>query len=117
MIVNLADKLAQFQDTWAPRTVARINDYDVRLAKAKGEFAWHSHPDTDELFLVVAGTLHIDLEAGPVTLRAGELYVVPRGTRHRPWSEEGAEFLLFEPSDVVNTGDSPGALTAVRREL
>lgn len=117
MTVNLADKLAQFQDTWAPRTVARVNDYDVRVAKARGEFAWHAHPDTDELFLVVRGTLNIDLEGGGVTLNAGELFVVPRGTRHRRWSEQGAEFLLFEPSHVVNTGDSPGALTAVRREL
>ena len=117
--VNLAAKLAQFHDAWAPRTIARVNDYDVRLAKARGEFAWHAHPDTDELFLVVHGTLHIDLEpaAASVTLRAGELFVVPRGTRHRPWSEEGAEFLLFEPSGVVNTGDAPGALTAPRREL
>lgn len=119
--VNLAAKLAQFQDCWAPRTVARVNDYDVRLAKARGEFAWHAHADTDELFLVVDGTLHIDLEADArpetVTLRAGELFVVPRGRRHRPWSDEGAEFLLLEPSHVVNTGDTPGALTAPRREL
>lgn len=117
--VNLADKLAHFEDCWAPRTVARVNDYDVRVARARGEFAWHAHPDTDELFLVVRGTLHIDLEpeAATVTLRAGELFVVPRGTRHRPRSEDGAEFLLFEPSGVVNTGDTPGALTAPRREI
>jgi mannose-6-phosphate isomerase-like protein (cupin superfamily) len=115
--INLAQALTQFQDTWAPRTIARVNDYDVRLVKTKGAFDWHAHPETDELFLVVTGTLQISLEAGTVRLEAGEMYVVPRGVRHRPWSDEGAEVLLFEPSTVVNTGDSPSALTAPRREL
>lgn len=115
----LARALAQFQDTWAPRTIARVNDYDVRVVKTKGAFSWHAHPDTDELFLVLSGTLHIALEEGTVRLDAGELYVVPRGVRHRPWSDDdaGAEVLLFEPSSVENTGDSPGALTAPRRVL
>lgn len=92
-----------------------MNDYDVRVVKTHGDFTWHSHPDTDELFLVVAGSLTIRLESGEVTLGPGQLYVVPKGVRHQPCSAEGASVLLIEPSCTVNTGDSPGRLTAERR--
>ena len=113
--VSLEQVLAGFDETWQPRTVATVNDYDVRLVKALGEFARHSHPDTDELFLVVEGELTIRLDAGDVVLGPGQLYVVPRGTAHQPYSEHGASALLLEPSDTVNTGDAPGPLTAERR--
>jgi len=115
--VDLGAALATFHEAWQPRTVATLNDYDVRVAKTVGEFTWHSHPDTDELFLVVKGALTIRMEAGDVTLGPGQLYVVPRGVRHQPVSSEGAEIVLIEPSVTVNTGDSPGALTAERRML
>lgn len=106
--VTLAAALATFEDTWAPRTVATVNDYDVRLFKAKGAFTRHTHANTDELFLVLDGTLTIRLDDGDVTLTAGQLYVVPRGTPHQPYSEHGASALLLEPSATVHTGDSPG---------
>lgn len=115
--VNLADVLSSFEDTWAPRTVAVVNDYDIRVAKARGEFTRHSHPDTDEVFLVLDGSLTIRMDAGDVTLRSGELLVVPRGVHHQPYAPDGAQILLLEPSDTVNTGDAPGALTAERRVL
>src|SRR4051794_5662223 len=115
--VQLEQALASFSEVWSPRTVATVNDYDVRLFKAAGEFSRHSHPDTDELFLVLAGELTIRLDDGDVTLGPGQLYVVPRGTPHQPWSEHGASALLLEPSDTVNTGDSPSSLTAERRGL
>jgi mannose-6-phosphate isomerase-like protein (cupin superfamily) len=115
--VDLGAALATFHEAWQPRTVATLNDYDVRVAKTVGEFTWHSHPDTDELFLVVKGSLTIRMEAGDVTLGPGQLYVVPRGVRHQPVSSEGAEIVLIEPSVTVNTGDSPGSLTAERRML
>ena len=113
--VDLAGVLATFDDTWSPRTVAGMNDYDVRVVKAAGEFTRHSHPETDELFLVLRGSLTIRMDAGDVTLGPGQLYVVPRGVPHQPVSVEGAELLLVEPSATVNTGDAPGALTAPRR--
>jgi len=95
-----------------------MNDYDVRLGKTVGQFARHSHPETDELFLVLKGHLIIRMDAGDVDLTPGQLYVVPRGVPHQPISaEEGAEVLLFEPSTTVNTGDTPGALTAERRVI
>lgn len=115
--VTLTTALSTFDETWAPRTVATVNDYDVRLFKAQGEFARHTHRDTDELFLVLDGSLTIRLDDGDVALGPGQLYVVPRGTPHQPYSEHGAAALLLEPTSTVNTGDSPGALTAERRGL
>jgi mannose-6-phosphate isomerase-like protein (cupin superfamily) len=115
--VDLAAALATFDEPWQPRTVALLNDYDVRVARTVGEFSWHTHPDTDELFLVVSGSLTIRMDDDEVTLGPGQLYVVPRGVRHQPWSPDGAEIVLIEPSATVNTGDSPGELTAVRRVI
>ncbi|MDT7571250.1 MAG: hypothetical protein QOE05_1424 [Actinomycetota bacterium] len=113
--VDLAGVLATFEEPWSPRTVAVLNDYDVRVVRTHGEFARHSHPETDELFLVLHGSLTIRLDDEDVTLGPGQLYVVPRGVHHQPVSVDGAEVLLVEPSETVNTGDNPGALTAPRR--
>ena len=113
--VDLAAVLATFNDLWSPRTVATLNDYDVRLVKTHGEFTRHSHPETDEVFLVLAGSLIIRLDDSEVTLGPGQLYVVPRGVYHQPVSIQGAEVLLIEPRDTVNTGDTPSTLTADRR--
>jgi mannose-6-phosphate isomerase-like protein (cupin superfamily) len=113
--VDLTDVLATFDEPWSPRTVAIVNDYDVRVVKTKGEFTEHSHPDTDEFFLVLRGALTIRTERGDVELRAGQMYVVPRGMRHQPVSVDEAQVLLFEPSSTVNTGDTPSDLTAHRR--
>lgn len=111
---NLAAVLATLGDTWSPRTVAVVNDYDVRVVKAEGEFTRHTHQDTDEFFLVLDGQLTIRLDAGDVTLSRGEVYVVARGVRRQPVSVGGAQVLLLEPSVTVNTGDNPGDLTASR---
>lgn len=113
--VDLAAALSTFQEPWSPRTVATLNDYDVRVVKAHGELTRHSHPGTDEVFLVLTGSLTIRLDDGEVTLLPGQLYVVPRGVHHQPVSTDGAEVLLIEPSATVNTGDSPSDLTAKRR--
>lgn len=114
-VINLAAVLASFNDPWAPRTVATLNDYDVRVAKALGdEFTRHSHPETDELFLVLTGKLTIRMDAGDVDLKPGDLYVVPRGVEHQPVSPDGAEVLLIEPTATVNTGDTPSEFTQRR---
>jgi len=113
--VDLAAVLASFDETWSPRTVGTVNDYDVRVVHTRGEFTPHSHPETDELFLVLSGELTIRTDAGDVTLGPGQLYVVPRGVRHQPVSPGGADILLLEPSATVNTGDTPSGLTAERR--
>ena len=113
--VDLADVLSGFDEPWSPRTVATLNDYDLRVVKTQGEFTRHSHPETDEAFLVLAGSLTIRLDDAEITLGPGQLYVVPRGVSHQPISAQGAQVLLIEPSDTVNTGDTPSKLTAKRR--
>jgi mannose-6-phosphate isomerase-like protein (cupin superfamily) len=113
--VDLAAVLAQIEQPWQPRTVAVLNDYDLRVVRTHGEFTRHSHPETDEVFLVLSGSLTIRMDDGDVTLGPGQLYVVPKGMPHQPFSTDGAEVLLVEPSDTVNTGDNPGDFTAERR--
>ncbi len=99
------DKLALFRGHWAPKIVAQMNDTQVKLVKVRGDFVWHSHGDTDELFLVLAGELRIDFRDGAVTLHEGELCVVPKGIEHKPYAEEECHLLLLEPVGTVNTGD------------
>lgn len=110
--INLAEKLTHIPDTWSPRVVAELNDYQFKLVRLDGEFVWHSHADTDEAFLVIAGELRIALRDGHVDLKAGELFVVPKGVEHKPVAERECQVLLVEPRGVVNTGDAGGAMTA-----
>ena len=113
--INLAGKLAAFSEYWSPRIVASFNGHDVMVVKVKGEFVWHSHPDTDDFFLVLDGRLRIDLPDGPVHLGPGELYIVPRGLDHRPVAAEETHLLLIEPAGTPNTGDP--ATAAVKRRI
>ncbi|WP_406210112.1 cupin domain-containing protein [Streptomyces decoyicus] len=106
--VNIADKLSQFSDLWSQKKIADVNDYEVKLAKLKGEFVWHTHEDTDELFLVISGRLTIQLRDGDVVLGPGELFVVPRGVEHCPVADEETAILLLEPTGTLNTGDAGG---------
>ena len=110
--INLGEKLELFTEHWQPKIVAQLNDYDVRIVKVKGEFVWHKHDETDDLFLVLKGHLTIQLRDRNIELDRGELYVVPRGVEHCPRAEEEASVLLIEPSGTVNTGDAGGPLTA-----
>ena len=105
--VDLAVAFARFTEQWQPHTIARLNDYDVRIAKVQGEFTWHAHPETDEFFLVVDGTLVLQLRDGDVTLTPGQLYVVPKGVEHCPKAESECQILMVEPTATVNTGDLP----------
>jgi mannose-6-phosphate isomerase-like protein (cupin superfamily) len=109
--INLAEKFRLITEQWAPRTIATVNDYDVRIAKIQGEFEPHRHPETDELFLVLAGELTIRMAGGDVTLGAGEIYVVPAGTEHQPVAGPETQILMFEPTTTVNTGDAGGPRT------
>ena len=111
-VVNLADRFAQFTDQWSPKVIARVNDYEIKAVRLEGEFVWHQHDDTDELFLVLDGQLTIQLRDREVRLGPGELFVVPRGVEHCPQAEHEVRALLLEPRGVVNTGDAGGELTA-----
>jgi mannose-6-phosphate isomerase-like protein (cupin superfamily) len=109
--VNIAEKFALFSDLWSPKVVGRLDDYEIKLAKIAGEFVWHKHDDDDEMFLVVAGGLTIELRDRNVTLEAGEFFVVPRGIEHRPVAEQECQILLFERAGVAHTGDVISDLT------
>jgi mannose-6-phosphate isomerase-like protein (cupin superfamily) len=112
--INLAEKLGMFEQRWSPRTVATFNELDVMVVKVKGEFVWHKHDDTDDLFLVLKGVLEIQLRDRAVTLGPGEMFVVPRGVEHCPRALEEAHVLIIEPTGTPNTGD---AATAVQRKV
>jgi mannose-6-phosphate isomerase-like protein (cupin superfamily) len=115
--VNLADALGSFDEAFQPRIVGYYNDSKIQVAKTRGEFVWHSHPDTDDFFLVVSGRLTIQLRDRDVELGPGELFVVPRGVEHCPRADEGAEILLIEPRGTQNTGDSDERAAAPEVEL
>ncbi len=102
--VNFADKLAQIHEHWKPRVMAEMNDYQFKIVKILGDFVWHDHVDTDETFIVLDGVLRIDMRDGHVIVRAGEMFVVPRGVEHKPYAEHEVRMMLIEPRGVVNTG-------------
>ena len=103
--VNLAEKLALFQETWQPKVVGELNGQLVKLVKFQGPFVWHHHETEDELFLVVKGRMVMELHDREISLEEGEFFIVPRGVEHRPVAEEEAQVLLFEPASVLNTGN------------
>jgi len=113
--INLAEKLATFTEHWQPRTIGQFNGHDLLVVKAKGEFTWHKHDETDDLFLVLKGRVTIQMRDGDVTLGPGELFVVPKGEEHCPIAEDEAHILLIEPTGTPNTGDAETA--APRREI
>jgi mannose-6-phosphate isomerase-like protein (cupin superfamily) len=113
--INLAQKLATFSEHWQPRTVGRFNGHDLMVVKVKGEFVWHTHAATDDLFLVLQGRLTIQMREGDVTLGPGEMFVVPQGVEHCPRADEEAHLLLIEPTGTPNTGNA--ATAAARRVI
>ena len=115
--VNLAEKLALLDRPFSPGIVGQLNDLKLMVVKARGEFVWHKHDDTDDLFLVLKGRLTIQLRDRDVVLEPGELFVVPRGVEHCPKADDETHVLLIEPRGTVNTGDAGGELTVAEREI
>jgi mannose-6-phosphate isomerase-like protein (cupin superfamily) len=111
--INFAEKLGKFTEHWSPRVVAEMNDYQFKLVKLQGEFVWHSHEDTDEVFLVIDGEMQIGFRDRDVTVRAGEMFVVPKGVEHVTRAANECHALIIEPRGVVNTGEAGGGLTAM----
>ncbi|MCB9153893.1 MAG: cupin domain-containing protein [Caldilineae bacterium] len=110
--INFHDKLQLISEHWSPKIIARMNDTHLKLVKIQGEFVWHSHPETDEVFVVLDGSMTIEFRDGVVTLNNGEMVVVPKGVEHRPVAAEECSVLLIEPTGTVNTGDAGGDMTA-----
>jgi mannose-6-phosphate isomerase-like protein (cupin superfamily) len=110
--INLQEKFAKFSDHWSPKIIAQMNDYHFKLVKFRGEFIWHIHTDTDEVFITLDGEMSIEFRNGKVQLKPGELFVVPKGVEHRPCAEKECKIMLVEPAGTINTGDAGGDLTA-----
>lgn len=110
--INLREKLSKFSEHWSPKNVAQMNDYHFKIAKVQGEFIWHDHPETDEVFLILRGQLEIQFRDGSVTLNEGEMFVVPKGLEHRPVARNECHIMLVEPAGTVNTGDVVSERTA-----
>jgi mannose-6-phosphate isomerase-like protein (cupin superfamily) len=109
--IDLSDKLSRFSDKWAPKIIAQLNDYHIKLAKIEGQFIWHSHPETDELFFLLDGTMIIQMREGNIELKPGQMFVVPKGMAHKPVAGEECHVMLIEPAGTVNTGDAGGEMT------
>ena len=112
VVINLQDKFAKFSEHWTPKVIAEMNDYQFKLVKIEGEFVWHNHSDTDEVFIVVEGKMKIEFEHETIELNQGEMYVVPKGVQHKPYAEQECKVMLVEPKGVVNTGENSGDLPA-----
>jgi mannose-6-phosphate isomerase-like protein (cupin superfamily) len=110
--INLVEKFRKFSEQWSPKIIAQMNEYHFKLVKLQGEFVWHKHVDTDEVFLILEGAMRIDFRDGVVELKTGEMFVVPKGIEHRPYAAKECHVLLVEPAGTINTGDTGGQLTA-----
>jgi len=110
--INFEEKLAKFSEYWSPKIIARMNDYHFKLVKLQGDFVWHAHADTDEVFIILDGEMSIEFRDGKVDLQAGEMFVVPKGAEHKPFAEKECKIMVIEPAGTINTGDAGGDLTA-----
>tara|TARA_B100001287_G_scaffold150238_1_gene126483 strand:- start:995 stop:1354 length:360 start_codon:yes stop_codon:yes gene_type:complete len=114
--INFKNKFAKFNEHWEPKVIAKLNDYEFKLVKIKDDFIWHQHETTDEAFIVLQGSIGIEFEDETITLDEGEMVVVPKGVKHKPFAEHEAHILIVEPKDVRNTGDTLDKLTAPNDE-
>lgn len=110
-VVDIDEKFALFTEQWSPKVIGRINDYLVKIGKLEGQFVWHKHDDTDELFMVNKGVLYVDLRDETVSVEKGQMLVVPRGVEHLTRADEECELIMFEPEATLNTGDVRGDMT------
>lgn len=110
--MNFNEKYRKFSDQWSPKIIAQMNDYHFKLVRVEGDFTWHSHEDTDEVFIIIDGSLRIDFRDSSVKLDSGEMIVIPKGVEHKPFAENECKIMLVEPAGTVNTGDAGGEKTS-----
>ena len=114
--INFQEKLAKFSEHWTPKVIAEMNDYQFKLVKIQGEFVWHNHSDTDEVFIVIKGSMKIEFDTEIIEINEGEMIVVPKGVDHKPTAENECHVMLVEPKGILNTGNVKGDLTAPNDE-
>lgn len=110
--INLKEKFNLFSEHWSPKIIAQMNDYHFKVVKFQGDFVWHSHPETDEVFITLEGEMIIEFRDGKVKLEAGEMFVVPKGVEHKPFAENECKIMVVEPAGTINTGNAGGDMTA-----
>tara|TARA_Y100000739_G_scaffold147201_1_gene126805 strand:- start:415 stop:774 length:360 start_codon:yes stop_codon:yes gene_type:complete len=110
--INFKSKFSKFNDQWSPKVIAKMNNYQFKLVKIQDDFIWHKHDDTDEVFIVIDGQIYIEFEDQTVQINEGEMIVVPKGVKHKPYAKNEAKIMLVEPAGVVNTGDQEDKRTA-----
>lgn len=115
-VVNIEHKFSLFNDHWSPKIIGELNGQEIKLAKVKGEFVWHNHQNEDEMFLVIRGTLKIEMRDGTVEIKEGEMFIVPRGVEHKPIAEDEVWLMLFEPAETKHTGNVKDKLTVEKFE-
>lgn len=115
-VIDIKEKFTRFEEQWSPRIIAQLNDYHFKIARIEGEFVWHSHPETDEVFIVIEGEFEIQLRDETLILKEGEMCVIPKGVEHRPVAEQECQILMVEPAGTVNTGDAGGDCTVTDTE-
>lgn len=115
-VVNFAEKFAKIEEFHSYKVVAQMNDYHIKLVRMQREFIWHSHPETDEVFLVLDGKLEIALRDETLYLNPGEMAVIPKGVDHKPSCQEECRIVLIEPAGTINTGNAGGELTDTKVE-
>ena len=111
-VINLAEKLAKFSDHWSPKIIAQMNDYHFKLVKLEGEFVWHDHRETDEVFIVLEGQMAVHFRDRKIILNKGEMFVIPKGVEHTTSAGQECQAMLIEKTDTINTGDAGGDKTA-----
>lgn len=115
-VINISKKLEQITEHWTPKIIEQMNDYHLKLAKIKGDFTWHQHEETDEVFYVVDGEMRIDFKDKSIEMKTGELFVVPRGVEHKPFAKDECKIMLIEPAGTVNTGEVTNEQTASNKD-
>ena len=114
--IDINDKFGLFSEHWSPKVIGKINNYLVKIGKLQGDFVWHTHPETDELFIVHKGLLRVDFRDGQILVREGQMLIVPKGVEHKTHADEECELIMFEPETTLNTGNAKGVMTVEKLE-
>ena len=115
-VIDIDSKFRLFSEHWSPKVIGKINNYLVKIGKLQGDFVWHTHPETDELFIVHKGLLRVDFRDGPMLVREGQMLIVPKGVEHKTHADEECELIMFEPETTLNTGNVEGVMTVEKLE-